>query len=73
MPAHGRDDLEQAILNNMKAARTIIRLRHSILADEELNAVLPRLRNMLEAQAQSGSVIGLSEDELKTLLLGGGF
>ena len=70
--ANGRSDLEQAILNNVKMARTLINLRHRIEADEELNRVIPRLRTMLEAQAQSGEVVGLSDDELKDLFLGSG-
>lgn len=65
-----RDDLEQAILNNVKVARNLIRLRHSINADEELNRFLPRLRLALEAQAQTGAVVGLSKPEQLALLLG---
>lgn len=67
-----RPALEQAIINNVKMARTLIRLRHSILADEELNAVLPRIRMALEAQAQQGEVVGLTAEELKSLFLGDG-
>lgn len=68
----GRSDIEQAILNNIKMARTLIRLRKSIEADEELNRVIPKLRVILEAQAQSGAVVGLTDDELKELFLGDG-
>lgn len=67
-----RSDIEQAIVNNIKVARDLIRLRHSIEADEELNAFLPVLRRKLEAQAQSGIVIGLTSDEMQALLLGDG-
>lgn len=68
--ATSRSDIEQAILNNMKMARTLIRLRHSIEADEELNRVLPLLRTVLEAQAQSGQVVGLTADEVRAIILG---
>lgn len=67
-----RSDLEQAIVNNIKVARNLIRLRKSIEADEELNRYLPRLRTMLEVQAQMGAVVGLTKEEQLNLLLGPG-
>lgn len=67
-----RSDLEQAIVNNVKVARNLIRLRKSIEADEELNRYIPRLRTMLEMQAQNGAVIGLNKEEQLALLLGPG-
>lgn len=65
-----RSDLEQAVLNNVKMARSLIRLRHSILADEELNTALPIIRRRLEEQAQSGTVVGLTYDDLRALVYG---
>lgn len=46
----------------VKAARTLIRLKHSLAADEEINAVLP---DTLEEFDQA-----LSRGELKTLKAG---
>ena len=65
-----RSDLEQAVLNNVKMARTLIRLRHSIEADEELNRVLPTIRLMLEAQAQDGAIVGLTDEQLRAIING---
>lgn len=45
-----------------KAARTIIRLKHSLAADEEINAVLPDTLDEFEE--------ALSRGELKTLTAG---
>lgn len=70
MASSTRPALEQAIINNVKMARTLIRLRHSILADEELNAAIPSIRVELEAQAQAGEVKGLSYDALRSLVYG---
>jgi hypothetical protein len=67
-----KPSIEQAIANNIKVARTLIRLRHSVEADDELNAVIPRIRVALEAQAQQGAVTGLSFAEFEQLLLGPG-
>ena len=65
-----RDDLEQAIVNNIRYARSLITLRHSVLADEEKNRVLPELRRKLEARAQAGTFIGLTAEELRELMYG---
>jgi hypothetical protein len=66
----GRLAVEQAIINNVKMARSLIRLRHSIEADEELNLILPVIRTRLEAQAQEGRITGLSYDDLRTIIYG---
>lgn len=70
MSAKARSDMEQAILNNIKLARTMVRARYSVLADEELNELLPEIRRKLEAQAQSGQVIGLTADEVRAIIEG---
>lgn len=66
----GVSSLERAITNNIKLARSVIRLRHSIQADDELSAAIPRIRKSLQAQAQSGTVAGLSYEELRDLIYG---
>jgi hypothetical protein len=66
----GRLAIEQAIINNVKMARSLIRLRHSIEADEELNLVLPLIRTRLETQAQTGKITGLTYEDLRTIIYG---
>lgn len=63
-------DLNRAVANNIKMARSLIRLRHSIEADDELNAAIPRIKVQLEKQAQSGQVTGLDYEELRRLIYG---
>jgi hypothetical protein len=65
-----RPALEQAVINNVKMARTIIRARHSIEADDELNRLIPSIRTILMSQAQNGQVTGLSYTDLVTLITG---
>ena len=60
----GRSEIEQAIADYMKIARTAIVLKHRIAADNELNKVLPQIRVRLEAQAQNGLLPSLSVPEL---------
>lgn len=36
-----RDKVDQARANALKTIRTAVRLKHSLMADEELNTVLP--------------------------------
>lgn len=68
--SHSRSSLEQAVINNVKMARSLIRLRHSILADEELNEAIPRIRAELTVQAQTGVVDGLSYEDLRRIIYG---
>lgn len=42
-----------------KAARTIIRLKHSLRADEEINAVLPDTLDEFEAALARGELLTL--------------
>lgn len=63
--------IARAVANNVKMARSLIRLRHSIEADDELNAAIPRIRLQLEAQAADGAVTGLDYEELRRLIYGG--
>lgn len=66
----GTGDLEQAVRNNVKVARMLIRLRHSIQADDELSTALPLIRLALQGQVQRGEVTGLGYDELRALIYG---
>ena len=63
-----RPSLEQAVLNNIKIARLLIRGRHSVEADTELNEAIPRIRVALMAQAQEGEVYGLTTADLERLI-----
>lgn len=49
-----KDDIALRKAALLKAARSAIRLRHSIAADEELNEVLPRLEGMFNDAVQRG-------------------
>jgi len=60
----GRTEIEQTIANYLKIARTAIVLKHRIMADNELNAILPTIRTRLEAQAQQGLLPSLTVPEL---------
>jgi hypothetical protein len=40
----------------VKVLRTMIRLKHSVLADEELNSVLPAAEHAFDAALQSGEL-----------------
>jgi len=67
MSAYGKTDLEQSVINHRKVARSAIRLKHSIAADEELNRVMPELEKALAAQLQTGSIEPMSVDDILTL------
>jgi hypothetical protein len=56
-------ELEKARI--MKAVRVNIRLKHSLNADEELNAKLPELERRIEAAFNAGQVYEL---DVKSLL-----
>ena len=43
----------------LKFARTVIRAKHSAMADDELNEVLPALELQIDAAIQSGKVYEL--------------
>ena len=62
--------IDRAVRNNIKMARSIIRLRHSIEADDELALAIPLIRNELQSQAHDGRVTGLEYDELRRLIYG---
>lgn len=62
--------IQRAIANNVKVARQIIRLRHSVEADDELALVIPRIKAVLQGQAHAGQVTGLTYDDLRQLVYG---
>ncbi len=68
MSAYGRSDLEQAIVNARKVARSAIRLKHSIAADNELNAVLPILEHRLGEMLQQGRIPEMTTADIEELL-----
>jgi hypothetical protein len=49
-----KDDIAMRRASLLKAARSVVRLRHSIEADEELNEVLPAVERAFDAAVQSG-------------------
>jgi hypothetical protein len=49
-----KDDITMRRAALLKAARSMVRLRHSIAADEELNAVLPAIEARFNAEVQRG-------------------
>lgn len=62
--------LDQIYKNHIKVARTAIRLKHSIQADNELAEALPALRLRLESELQMGRMPALSVGELIALVEG---
>jgi len=62
------DDIALRRASLLKAARSAIRLRHSLAADEELNEVLPLLETEFVAAVQRGELLDVRET-LRTLLL----
>ena len=61
---YGRAAVAQAIINHKKIARSAIRLKHSIAADNELNEVMPVIENRLVALAQQGRVPELTISQI---------
>lgn len=50
-----------------KSVRTIIRLKHSLAADEELNAILPDTLAEFDAAVSSGKLLTLKADLAEAL------
>lgn len=68
MSAYGKPSLEQAIVNTRKVARTAIRLKHSIEADNELNEVMPLLELKLERMLQEGHIPALTMGDIENVI-----
>lgn len=56
-----KDDIELRRAALLKAARSAIRLRHSIAADEELNERLPEVERRFNALVQAGDLPSVAE------------
>ena len=65
-----KDDIELRRAALLKAARSAIRLRHSIAADEELNARLPEVERRFNALIQAGDLPSVAELLREQNLLG---
>jgi hypothetical protein len=59
-----KSDIELQKARNIKIARTLIRLKHSLAADEELNATLPDLALAFDKGVQAGELKRLSLGEI---------
>jgi len=59
MAQPSRDELDQAIFEAIKVARSAIRLRKSIEADRELNTKLPQIREIVTEAYQNGLALDL--------------
>jgi hypothetical protein len=66
--AYGRPSLIQAQKNAEKIARSAIRLKHSIAADNELNEVMPVLAERLAAMLQTGRIPRLTMGEIEDIV-----
>ncbi len=49
-----KDQIEMAVSDALKAARTSIRLKHSLAADAEINEVLPEIEDAIRSAAAKG-------------------
>lgn len=56
-----KDIVAQSRANTLKAARSLIRLKHSIAADEELNETLPLIEAAFNAAVQRGQLPAVAE------------
>lgn len=68
MSQYGKPSLIQAQKNAEKIARTAIRLKHSIAADNELNEVMPLLASRLNDMLQMGRVPRLTMGEIEQIV-----
>jgi len=68
MSAYGRTDLEQSIVNARKVARSAVRLKYSIAADNELNEVMPILERRLADMLQQGRVPAMSTGDIEAII-----
>jgi hypothetical protein len=51
-----KDKVEQARADMLKTIRTAVRLRHALVADNELNYVLPAAERVFNARVQLGEL-----------------
>jgi hypothetical protein len=57
-------ELESRKVSLLKLARAVIRLRHSIAADEEIRRVLPELERRIDLAMQTGNAFSVDAAEL---------
>lgn len=62
------EEMERAKV--VKTTRTVIRLKHSLAADEEINAVLPDTLDEFEAALARGELKGLTGKTVAAVLDG---
>ena len=60
MSVHKTTD-EQARAEILKTVRALIRLRHSLEADRELNEILPRVELTFDAALTRGKVLSIAD------------
>ena len=65
---HKKTEIEMEQFKLVKAYRTIIRLKHSLAADEELNETLPAVLADLEQSIQFGELKQLQIASLNEVL-----
>lgn len=57
-------ELESRKASMLKLARAVIRIRHSIAADEEIRRVLPELERRIDLAMQTGNAFEVDAAEL---------
>ncbi len=65
-----KSDIEMERLRIIKISRALIRLKHSLNADQELNQVLPAQLQEFDSATQRGELVTLNEGFLKEILEG---
>lgn len=63
-----KSDIEMQKAKILKTARALIRLKHSLAADEELNEILPATELEFDVAIQNGELLGLSSGSLQEIL-----
>lgn len=63
-----KSDIEMERAKIIKLSRTLVRLKHSWQADEELNDVLPATLEEFDAALNSGQLKTLTLTQLRALL-----
>lgn len=64
MSAYGKSELEQSVADARTIAQSIIRLKHRVAANRELNALMPVLEARLERYLQEGRIPTLTADDI---------
>lgn len=57
-------DLEVQIAATLKAYRTMIRLKHSLKADEEISRVLPKVEERINNAIAMGDPLTITAEEI---------